>query len=223
MRIMAIVASPKGIKGATGGLTEIVLEGAASLGAQTEIMAIKGDEVRPCRACEVCHTHGRCPQNDSFAAIKMRIEAADAFILATPNYARHVSAQLKAFIDRCCGVVHLQGFQGKYGVAVVTSAGGREEQIADYLQQFIAFTGAIPVGAVWETMGLAWDNAYSKEKREKAFALGERLVNACNRKEPLHNFRDLALEFRQDMKNLVLSRRESWPYEYEYWKTFEKA
>ena len=61
MKITAIVGSPRGVKGATGALMKIVLQGAESLGATTEIFAIKGQEIKPCKACNTCHRMGIVP------------------------------------------------------------------------------------------------------------------------------------------------------------------
>ena len=218
MNITAIVGSPRGVKGATGSLMKIVLQGAESLGATVEIFAIKGHEIKPCKACDTCHREGSCPQKDSFKTIKESIDKADGLILASPNYIFHVSAQLKAFLDRCCGVVHCQGFDGKYGVAVVTSGGGDEAPIADYMQHFLATTGAIPVGAVWATMGEIQDYNFPLEIREKAFALGERLVKAWWAKEITPEYKEITRKFRDRMRSLMLWRKDEWPYEYEYWK-----
>jgi multimeric flavodoxin WrbA len=153
MKIVSIIGSPKGVEGNTGALLKIVLEGAKGKGAETEIIAIKGQEVKPCKGCDTCHKKGSCPQKDDYAMIKEKVMKADGLILATPNYISNVSAQMKAFLDRCCGVVHCQDFQGKYGASVVSSGGGDEKTIADYLQHFLAVTGGVPVGSVWATMG----------------------------------------------------------------------
>jgi multimeric flavodoxin WrbA len=219
MKIVAIVGSPRGAKGATGALAGIVLQGAESLGATTEIVTIKGQEVKPCKACDACHKVGSCPQKDSFRTIKGSVDAADGLILASPNYISHVSAQLKAFIDRCCGVVHCQGFEGKYGAAVVTSGGGDEEPIAGYMNHFLAVTGAIPVGSVWATMGQIQGYDFPAEIREKAFALGKRLVKAWSAKEITPEYREITLRSGERMRSLMVWRKQEWPYEYEHWKT----
>jgi multimeric flavodoxin WrbA len=219
MKITAVIGSPRGVKGATGALMKIVLQGAESLGAATEIFAIKGQEVKPCKACNTCHRVGACPQKDLFRTIKESVDKADGLILASPNYIFHVSAQLKAFFDRCCGVVHCQGFEGKYGLAVVTSGGGNEAPIAGYMQHFLATTGAVPVGAVWATMGRIKDYDFPSETREKAFALGKRLVEAWSAKETNSKYKEVTRKFNERMRSLMLWRKEEWPYEYQYWKS----
>jgi len=158
------------------------------------------------------------PQKDSFKAIRESVDKADGLIFASPNYISHVSAQLKAFFDRCCGVVHCQGFEGKYGATVVTSGGGDEEPIADYMNHFLAVTGAVPVGSVWATMGQIQDYDFPAKTREKAFALGEKLVKAWGAKEITPEYQKITLQFKERMRSLILWRRQEWPYEYEYWK-----
>lgn len=224
MNIVGIVGSPRGTKGATAALLSVVLDGAFSKGAKTEMIAIRGSEVKPCKACDICHRKGTCPQKDKFNAIKDKVMEADALILATPNYIFHVSAQLKAFIDRCCGVVHCIGFEGKYGASVVTSGGGDEEGIADYLNHFIAITGGIPVGSVWATMGQIqgqrFPQDFPEDIRRKAFALGERLFEAWKGNERPAQHQSVTSDFTERMRSLVAWRKEEWPYEYEYWRRY---
>jgi multimeric flavodoxin WrbA len=222
MKIVSIVGSPRGTKGATAALLSIVLDGAQNKGAETETIAIKGSEVKPCKACDICHIKGACPQKDQFNTIMDKVMEADGLVLATPNYIFHVSAQLKAFIDRCCGVVHCVGFEGKYGATVVTSGGGDEQDIADYLNHFVAITGGIPVGSVWATMGLIqgrnFPEDFPEDIRLKAFALGEKLVTAWQDKETSAQYQSVTSRFTERMKSLIAWRKEEWPYEYEYWK-----
>ena len=219
MKITAIVGSPRGMKGATGRLMEIVIEGARKRGASVEIFTVKGQEIKPCKACDVCHRDGTCPQKDAFNAVKESMDKSDGIILATPNYIFHVSAQLKALLDRCGSVLHLQEYEGKYGAAVVTSGGGDEEPIAGYLEHFIAITGAVPVGAVWATMGLIHAYEFPPEIRQKALSLGERLVMAWKDKHVDSRYAEVTRTFNERMRSLMLYRKEEWPYEYEYWKT----
>jgi hypothetical protein len=115
--------------------------------------------------------------------------------------------------------VHCQALGGKYGAAVVTAGGGEEEPIAEYLNHFLAISGAIPVGAVWATMGtLSGD--LPEPIRAQAFALGKKLVDAWKNREPSSRFAQETSRFRERMRWLMLSRKEEWPYEYEYWKKY---
>lgn len=84
--------------------------------------------------------------------------------------------------------------------------------------QFLAVTGAIPVGSVWATMGQIQGYDFPAETREKAFALGERLVKAWSAKEITPEYQKIHPQFEERMRSPILWRKQEWPYEYEYWK-----
>ena len=219
MKIISLIGSPHGEKGSTARLLELVLEGAREKGAATETIVLKGDTVKPCLGCDLCHIKGKCAQKDGFAEIRAKILAADGLVLASPNYIFNVSAQLKAFMDRCCGAVHLLEFEGKYGAAVVTSGGGDEAAVAEYMSHFLITTGVRPVGAVWATMGILPDGCFTEEIRERARRLGHDLVHAWQTGEVDPAAEQAMAAFRERMRQLMLWRRSEWPYEYEYWKS----
>jgi multimeric flavodoxin WrbA len=217
MKIISLLASPHGLKGNTAGLLRHVLDGAQAQGAQTEIIVLKGDTVLPCLACDACHKKGHCVQKDDFESIKEKIMAADGLVIASPNYIFNVSAQLKAFMDRCCGAVHLMEFWGKYGASVVTSGGGDEKAIADYMNHFLTITGAVPVGGVSATMSAMPGGVLSENVKEDARALGSMLVKAFRAGEVPLDVDLVRKNFRERMLGLVNYRKEEWPYEYQYW------
>jgi multimeric flavodoxin WrbA len=194
------------------------LEGAKAEGAKTETIVLAGTNVLPCLACDTCHRKGRCPQKDEFESIKEKIREADGVVLASPNYIYSVSAQLKAFMDRCCGVVHCMGFEGKYGASVITSGGGDEEPIAQFMNHFLITVGVTPVGSVWATMGAIAGEHFPEEILRQAQDLGKKLVSAWKEKAVLPEVEEIRKSFQERMRNLMLYRRDDWPYEYEFWK-----
>jgi multimeric flavodoxin WrbA len=217
MKIIGIVGSPHGARGSTAKLLRIVLDGAERFGAETETIFLTGKTVLPCKGCDTCHKKGRCPQNDQFESIKQKIRESECLVLGSPNYIFSVSAQMKAFMDRCCGVIHCMAFEGKYGASVVTSGGGDENPIAEYMNHFLMTTGIWPIGSVWATMGRISGETFPVEIQKKALRLGERLVHYWKRKRiPLRTDKNMGL-FRERMRALILYRKGQWPYEYEYW------
>lgn len=217
MKLISLVGSPHGEKGSTAKLMREVLKGAESLGATNETIVLKGDTVSPCRGCDVCHIKGFCVQKDSFNAMVAKILEADGVILGSPNYIFTVSAQLKAFMDRCCGIVHCQGFMGRYGVSVVTSGGGDEEPIAEFMNHYLITTGIVPVGSVWATMGAIEGDDFPEDIRKRAFDLGRRLVESWSAKVVAPDVREKLDSFHERMKQLMLWRKGEWPFEYDYW------
>lgn len=219
MKLISLVGSPHGLKGSTAKLMHEVLKGAESMGAVNETIVLKGDTVAPCRGCDVCHVKGFCVQKDGFADIVRKIVEADGLLLASPNYIFSVSAQLKAFMDRCCGILHCRTFLGKYGVSVVTSGGGDEPPITEYMNNFLISTGIVPVGSVWATMGLITGDAFPEDLSRDAFDLGCRLVEAWQAKTVAPEVKAKMDDFHQRMRSLMTWRREEWPFEYNYWVT----
>ena len=120
-------------------------------------------------------------------------------------------------MDRCCGVIHCLGFEGKYGASVVTSGGGDEPPIADYMNHFLITTGIVPVGAVWATMGNISGNEFPSDIKEKAIALGRKLVTDWQSGEKSSEIAKAMTDFHNRMESLMRYRKEEWPYEYEYW------
>lgn len=219
MKIISLVGSPHGEKGNTAKLLSLVLEGAKEKGTTAETIILRGDTVHPCLGCDTCHKKGGCVQKDAFEEIRGKIQQADGLILASPNYIFSVSAQLKAFMDRCCGVIHLMEFEGKYGASVVTSGGGDEAPIAEYMNHFLITTGIRPVGAVWATMGALTDDNFTDDIRKHAQKLGEDLVSAWKNGTLDPSTEHTMAGFRERMRQLMLWRKQQWPYEYEYWRS----
>jgi multimeric flavodoxin WrbA len=103
IRVLGIAGSPR-----RGGNSDLLLEralaGAAEAGAKVERIVVARLRIAPCLACDGCWKSGRCVVADDFQPAYEKLIAAERVILATPIYFMAVSAQIKAFIDRCqCG------------------------------------------------------------------------------------------------------------------------
>jgi multimeric flavodoxin WrbA len=101
--VLGIAGSPR-----RGGNSDLLLDralaGAAETGASVERVVVSRLRVAPCIACDGCWKAGRCVVPDDFQAAYEKLIAAERIVLATPIYFMAVSAQAKAFIDRCqCG------------------------------------------------------------------------------------------------------------------------
>jgi multimeric flavodoxin WrbA len=218
MKIVSIIGSPHGMDGITGQLLQPVLAAAEKAGAEIAAFSLADVEIQPCLACDACHRSGSCSQVDGFEVIRSAIEAADGLVLASPNYIFNVTAQMKAFMDRCCGPLHLAAFEGKYGAAVVTSGGPGSIEVERYLLRFLRNLGMWTVGSVGGEGRQFADPAARAAIMEAAGKLGTGLVDAIYRKVKFPQQTDDRREFYERMKMLVTMRREEWPYEYEYWE-----
>lgn len=223
MRIVAVLGSPHGMEGTTGRLLAPALEAACAAGAEVRTFVLSETEVRPCRACDCCHRTGRCHEEDGFEAIRRAIEGAEGLVLASPNYIFSVTAQMKAFMDRCCGPMHLQAFGGKYGAAVVTSGGPEFEQVENYLLRFLRSLGMWTVGSVGAEGWKLSAGAAGAPVIKAAGGLGARLVDAIRRKATFPEQEAERRAFAGRMESLVMMRQDEWPFEYEQWKSRRRA
>jgi len=99
LKVVGIVASPrKGMN--TDTLVTKMLEGARSIGAQTEKIYLNDLEIKPCQACAKYPAPEFCFHKDGMETIYHALETADALVIGTPAYYESISAQLKLLIDR---------------------------------------------------------------------------------------------------------------------------
>lgn len=219
MKLVAILGSPHGMKGNTGTLLAGMLQAIRDAGAEVQTFSLDEADVRPCLGCDACHIGGECVISDDFAAIRHALEQADGLILASPNYIFSVSAQLKALLDRCSPLLHLQAIEGKYAAAVVTSGGPGGEEVESYLQRFLRALGYTTVGSVgalgWQMMVPAMQGPNLAAAAE----LGHRLVTAIKEQQVFPEQQAERQAFLARMQQLINAQKEHWPYEYEYWAT----
>jgi len=104
MKIIALNGSPRK-KWNTATLLQKALEGAASCGAETELIHLYDLDYKGCISCFACKTiggksYGRCAVQDDLTPVFSRIEASDAVILGSPIYYGTVSGEMKSFMER---------------------------------------------------------------------------------------------------------------------------
>jgi multimeric flavodoxin WrbA len=219
MKITAILGSPHGMKGNTGQVLRRMVQAMEAAGAQVTLLSLASLDVKPCRACDVCHKTGTCAIKDDFGTVKDALLAADGVVLASPNYIFSVSAQMKALFDRCCGPLHCQALSGKYAAAVVTSGGNGSEEVERYILRFLRALGCRTVGSMGTEAWQMADETARSTVFIQAEELGTRLLNAIRNREQFPEQDEERKAFFERMKTLINLRKNEWPYEYEYWKT----
>jgi len=217
MKIVAIIASPRGMQGSTGRLLEEVLAGVAAAGADTETLSLKELSVQPCVACDICHSSGICNVRDDYEVIKEKLLACDGFILASPNYIFSVTAQMKAFFDRCNGLIHCMALEGKYAAVVETSGGGEDEEVLAYMARFVNTLGASSVGGVGSPMAGVRTFPDDAVLYVKARALGKELCQSISDRQVYPEQAAFHEGFRARMAGLVDFMQEQWSFERDYW------
>jgi multimeric flavodoxin WrbA len=105
MTIIGINGSPRK-KWNTATLLTNALEGAASQGADTELVHLYDLDFKGCTSCFSCKItdsprNGRCAMKDDLSPILEKInEQADAIILGTPIYFGSMSGEMRSFMER---------------------------------------------------------------------------------------------------------------------------
>ncbi len=104
MKVIAFNGSPRK-KWNTATLLNKALEGAASQGADTELIHLYDLNFRGCLSCFSCKTkgsrsYGKCAARDDLTPILKKVEECDAFILGSPIYLGTVSGEMRSFMER---------------------------------------------------------------------------------------------------------------------------
>jgi len=149
---MKVVAFNAGSAGrTTSQLAQEALEGAASQGADTEMVMLAEQDIRFCRNCLTCYqdldsTIAPCPQDDDMPGLLEKIRQADGLIFASPVHAGFVNGLMTTFLERCIWTLcrptgEIMGLKGAplprlqdkpRAVASIMSAGLVPEQMRQY-------------------------------------------------------------------------------------------
>lgn len=218
MKLVAILGSPRGMAGNTGTVLEALLTGARGSGAEVTTFSLAELDVQPCTGCEACHIAGNCPTTDDFAPILEAMSEADGLVLASPNYIRNVTAQMKALLDRCSGPIHTQALAGKYAAALVTAGGADDDGVDSYLLRALRLLG-------YTTVGSSNTPAFQlirPDTREAVLAssaeLGRKLIEAIRTQQRFPEQDEERNAVMARMRQIVTMNKERWAYEYEVWE-----
>ena len=104
MKVLALNGSPRK-KWNTGILLNHALEGAASRGAETEMIHLYDLSYKGCISCFACKlkdgkSYGKCAYQDDLTPVFEKIEQADAIILGSPIYLGAATGEMRSFLER---------------------------------------------------------------------------------------------------------------------------
>ncbi|WP_371366444.1 hypothetical protein SRRS_08020 [Sporomusa rhizae] len=111
MKVVAINGSPRK-NWNTATLLNKTLDGAASQGAETELIHLYDLNYKGCISCFSCKlkdgkSYGKCAFKDGLTPVLEKIENSDALILGSPIYFHNITAAMRALIERM-GFQYLQ-------------------------------------------------------------------------------------------------------------------
>ena len=104
MKVLAINGSPRK-QWNTATLLNKALEGAASEGAETEIIHLYDLDFKGCTSCFACKlkngkSYGKCGYKDGLTPVLEKIPGIDALILGSPIYLGAVTGEMRSFLER---------------------------------------------------------------------------------------------------------------------------
>jgi multimeric flavodoxin WrbA len=104
MKVIAVNGSPRK-NWNTATLLKHALEGAASQGAETELIHLYDYNYKGCISCFGCKlkegkSYGRCAVNDDLKPILEKVEEADAVIVGSPIYFGMTTSGTRSFLER---------------------------------------------------------------------------------------------------------------------------
>lgn len=157
-KVLILSSSPRR-GGNSDMLCDEFMRGAIEVGNKVEKIFLCDKTIHYCTGCSTCSLHGRpCPQRDDAAGIIGSMLAADVIVLGTPVYFYAMSAQLKTFLDRCCGpYTEMRNKEFYFIASAAEGEDGRErlERVFDNLMGFVdclenpVVKGRILANGVW--------------------------------------------------------------------------
>lgn len=216
-RVMAINGSPHGAVGNTSQMIRMIGEGLSREGIVLEEIFLTDKEIAYCIGCAVCLEKGKCWRKDDHAGITDALFSADGIILASPVYFKHVTAQMKTFIDRSLAFGHKPRGSSKPGLAVTVSSGLADTATAHYLEDMLRVYGAFSLGALI-AIGTGPGGFLGKEAVEaRAQDLARDLARAIKEKKryPVTGADLYAYLF---MRDLVTREKDFMQDDYQYWQ-----
>lgn len=103
MNVIALNGGPRK-KWNTATLLQKALDGAASVGAQTELIHLYDLKYKGCISCFACKRKGgalgRCAMKDDLTEVLEKVTRCDVLLLGTPIYFSNLTAGILAFLER---------------------------------------------------------------------------------------------------------------------------
>lgn len=166
-----------------------IADGFREGGGRVSEIEVAGMDIRPCTACEYCKTGGEryCKIEDDMEDLYPVLLDSDVIICATPIYWFHITAQLKAAVDRWYALDGRKGsdvqnlLQGKQ--LVLAFSYGDEDPVASgavnayrSFQDACAYIGMIIEETIYCRAEEAGSAAQQEDVLARAFDLGKGLV-----------------------------------------------
>jgi multimeric flavodoxin WrbA len=138
MKVIAVNGSPRKTWN-TATLLQKALDGARSVGAQTEFIHLYDLNFKGCISCFTCKRKGavhagRCAMRDDLTNVLERILGCDVLLLGSPIYFGNITGEMDSFLERLLfsnlsynSTCHRSVFQGKLSSGFIYTMNAPEE------------------------------------------------------------------------------------------------
>lgn len=134
MKILGIVGS-KRKNGNTSNMVQEALKVAREEGIEVELIFLGDYSIKGCIGCEGCKDTYKCVINDDMQKIYSLLLEADGIILGSPTYWYNVTADMKAFIDRCYSLIAIPEDDRSCWVGIGEALGGKYAAVIAVCEQ----------------------------------------------------------------------------------------
>jgi multimeric flavodoxin WrbA len=139
MKLLAILGSPRS-NGNTDILAGKILDGAKSVGMETECVALRALDIQPCTGCDRCWKNDKpCIFTDDMTGLYGGISRSDVLLFATPVYWYGPTTIMKALLDRFVVFCRPRGkplIEGKSAILVSAYEEEGPEAVEPMLRMF---------------------------------------------------------------------------------------
>lgn len=222
-RFLTINGSPHGKFGNTEKLINMILDPIKqTYNLDVKTIYLSKEDILPCEGCTRCFKKGDCSlkNKDKAETIIDLFYWADIILIGSPVYVLSITSYLKTFFERCARITHRPDLEGKYGVAVSTSAGLGEKEVAEYIKTVMEAMGINIVGQITATAFFMGRFHNVEELNKKVSELGQNLVDAVNNKKEI-TFSDYEAKRREKFSSLIRIPsvgQSLFKADYEFWE-----
>jgi multimeric flavodoxin WrbA len=150
-------------------------------GFETELISLRGKEIKPCNGCYDCVKKGYCTiKGDDFDEILARMLTAEGLILASPVYLSSVVPQMMALLARATFVAYWNDkfFSGKVGGPItVARRAGHNLAFSQLLLWFFINGITVPGSSYWNVGMAGAGGARDADQDEEGLAT---VINFAN-------------------------------------------
>ena len=137
---------------------EVALNSLEEKGFETELISLRGKEIKPCNGCYDCVKKGYCTiKADDFAEILGKMRTAEGLILGSPVYLSSVVPQMMALLARATFVAYWNDkfFSGKVGGPITVARRAGHNMAFSQLLLWFFINGITVPGSTYWNVGMA--------------------------------------------------------------------